>query len=526
MRTRGEPFDVSTAAFSPARVLDKHPVIVTLALLAIYVAVTLPHALAKPFWHDEIVTILVSRLPSFGAMWAAALDGADLSPPLSVWLTRAAHGIAGVGPVSTRLPAMCGFYLSVVVVFLLLRPRVGSCGAVSGALLLLFTAAPRYASEARAYGVMIGLFASVLYLWMEAAAGRRRRLYIPLLGIALAASIWNHYYGVLAFAPVVGGELARFFRRGRPDLPILAAVGTALAAALPLWPLMRVASAQRATFWTAATHGELVVDLYRFLIQPMLDAPLVLAGMLVALVAAWLPGSTRDASAAQLPFHERVAIGVALAIPLLGVVLGRLTTGGLPPRYILSGAIAFGIAVPVAIHRRNNRTPIAQFLLLAVLTIGAVTSAVRAWYPARVPFIDPAASRPLLIGSLRQPGPTAVSSSLQFLQLWYYTPPALKPKLSYLASPERALRWTGSDTIDRGYQAVARRAAVPVVDYETFISRYTEFRVYEAGSGWLLDALRDAGATIELTASEPAGRLYVVRMPDRVSSARSAATGR
>lgn len=514
MRTRGGPFDVSTAAFSPARVLDRHPVIVVLCLLAIYVAVTLPHALAKPFWHDEIVTILISRLPSWGAMWAAALDGADLSPPLSVWLTRIAHEIAGVGPVSTRLPALCGFYLSVVAVFLLLRRRVGSCGAVSGALLLLFTAAPRFAAEARAYGVMIGLFASVLFLWMEASAGRRRRLYIPLLAVTLAASIWNHYYGVLAFAPVMAGEFARFFRRGRPDLPILAAVGTALLSAVPLWPLMRVASAQRATFWTAATSGPPVIELYQFLIQPMLDAPFVLAGIAVALVIAWLPGSTRAASAPHLPFHERVAIGVALTIPLLGFVLGRVTTGGLPPRYILSGAIAFGIAVPVAIHRRNNRTPIAQCLLLAVLTIGAVTSAVRAWYPARVPFIDPAVSRPLLIDSLRRPGPTVVSSSLQFLQLWYYTPPALKPKLSYLANPERALRWTGSDTIDRGYQAVARRAAVPVVDYETFISRYTEFRVYEAGSGWLLDALRDAGATIELTASEPAGRLYVVTMPD------------
>jgi hypothetical protein len=91
-----------------------------------------PHALAKPFWHDEIVTILLSRLRSFSAIRAVALDGADLSPPLSVWLTRAAHTIAGVGLVSTRLPAMCGCYLSVVAVFLLLRRRVGSCGAISG----------------------------------------------------------------------------------------------------------------------------------------------------------------------------------------------------------------------------------------------------------------------------------------------------------------------------------------------------------------------------------------------------------
>jgi hypothetical protein len=69
---------------------------------------------------------------------------------------------------------------------------------------------------------------------MEASAGRRRRLYIPLLAVALAASIWNHYYGVLALAPVAGGELVRVLRRGRPDLPIWAALGTALLSAVPL----------------------------------------------------------------------------------------------------------------------------------------------------------------------------------------------------------------------------------------------------------------------------------------------------
>lgn len=506
----------------PAAVLDRHPLIVVLLLLAVCVALTLPHALAKPFWHDEIYTILVSRLPSFQTMWRASLDGVDLSPPLSTWLTRAAHAIAGAGPVSTRLPAMCGFYLSVVAVFLLLRRRVGSAVAISGALLLLFTAAPRYAAEARAYGMMLGLFASVLFLWMEAAEGRRRPTYIPLLAVALAGSIWNHYYGVLAFAPVVGGEAARIVRRRRLDVPIAAAIGAALVAAVPLWPLMRVASAQRSTFWVAAAPGEQLLGLYRFVAQPLLDAPLILAGIVVALVfswlpawlLAWLPAPRHDVPAPGLPHHERVAVLVALTIPLLGFLLGRFVTGGLAPRYVLSGAIALSIAVPVAFIHQGRRRPIAELLLLGTLTIGAVTAAIGAWYPARTPFIDPVLSRPLLIDSLRQPGPTVVSSSLQFLQLWYYTPPSLKPKVRYLTSTEHAVRWSGSDTIDRGYQALARSVAVPAVDYQMFITNNRQFRVYETGSGWLLDALQEAGATVELTATEPGGRLYFVRMPE------------
>ncbi|MDQ3418167.1 MAG: glycosyltransferase family 39 protein [Acidobacteriota bacterium] len=509
------PPGVTTAAPASPGLLDRHPAIIVLGLLALCLAVTVPHALAKPFWHDEIYTILVSRLPSFGAMWTAALSGVDLSPPLSVWLTRAAHSVTGVGPISTRLPAMCGFYLSVVVVFLLLRRRVGSTGALAGSLFLLYTAAPRYAAEARSYGVMLGLFAGVLFFWMEAAAGRRRAIYIPLLTISLAASLWNHYYGVLVFAPVLAGEAARCARNRRVDLPVAVAIGAALAAVVPLFPLMRVASAQRGTFWLAAAPGEQLFELHQFLIQPLVDAPLVLAGVLLAVLLSRLPVPGRHTTAAVVQQHELAAVLVALTIPLLGFLLGRFVTGGLAPRYILNGAVAVSIAVPMALTSRGRRKPVADLLLLFVLGLGATTAAVGAWYPARTAMTDPVASRPLLTGSLRQPGPTVISGSLQFLPVWYYTPQALKPKLLYVASTQEAMRWSRSDTIDRGYQALARTVSLPVMDYETFVRTHIEFRVYDNGSGWLLDALSAAGATVEIAGAEPGGRLLLVRLPTR-----------
>ena len=494
------------------------PVIVPIFLLALTVALTLPHALVKPFWHDEIYTILVSTLPSLRAMWAAALNGVDLSAPLSVWLTHGVHTVADVGPVTTRLPALCGFYIAVLAVFWLLRPRVGTAGAISGSLLLLFTAAPRYAAEARGYGLMVGLFACVLLLWMEAAGGRRRAVYVPLLSVALAASVWNHYYGVLAFAPVVAGEAARLFRRRRADVPMAAAIGAALLATIPLLPLMRVASAQRHTFWVANAPGQELLGLHQFLIQPLLDEPLLLTAIVFALVVSRLPWPRHSRSAAGLQHHEGVAVLVALTIPLLGFLLGRFVTGGLAPRYILSGAVAISIAVPIALTHGRRRIVLAEFLLLIALAIGGLTEAISAWYPARAPMVHPVLSRPLLISSLRQPGPTVISGSLQFLPLWYYTPQPLRPKLRYLASTEQAFRWTRSDTIDRGYQALARTVSIPAVEYETFTGNQRRFRVYDSGSGWLLDALNGAGASVELEGAEPGGRLWRVRMPESSSA--------
>src|ERR1044071_5758310 len=68
------------------------------------VAATL--ALAKPFWNDEIYTILIAGLPSLNNIGQATKDGMDLMPPLNATLTHAIHSLAGTGRVTTRLPAL------------------------------------------------------------------------------------------------------------------------------------------------------------------------------------------------------------------------------------------------------------------------------------------------------------------------------------------------------------------------------------------------------------------------------------
>ena len=98
-----------------------------------------------------------------------------------------------------------------------------------------------------------------------------------------------------------------------------------------------------------------------------------------------------------------------------------------------------------------------------------------------------------------------------FLQLWYYTPPALRGRLWYLADPDAAIRHTGSDTIDRGLLALARWTPVNVADYASFVGKHPKFRVYAAGSGWLLDQWRiDGGVAVEVGA-EPGARLLDVQ---------------
>lgn len=486
------------------------PLVLTAVAVA-YTAQIIPYALAKPFWHDEIYTVLLARLPSLADTWRASADGADLSPPLNLWLTRAAHVPTGVGLISTRLPALLGFFVAIVSVFAVVRRRAGTAAAVTGALALFFTAGFRYAAEARGYGVMMGLCGITIYAWTEAAAGRRRGLYVPVLCVALAASMWNHYFGVLVFVPVIAGEAVRFVQRHRLDLPMAAAIAGAVIFALPLYPLMTVAAAQRSSFWAGRATAPGIPDIYRFLLAPMLEpAFLTVIAVVVAFtgVAAIIRGRSMPGEGRRVPAHEAAALAAGVAIPIFGLVLAWLIAGVLVPRYLLSAVVPIGIALALMLWRANTHRSPAEALACALFIMLVAAGFVRD-PPA---FRHPVADRPVLLNSLRTPVPTVVSSSLQYLQLWYYTPPELKGRMVYLADPSEALRLSGSDTIDRGYIALSRWTSVTVEPYESFVARHSSFRVYEAGSGWLLAKLEASGAGIEEIGRDPGGRLFQVTL--------------
>lgn len=494
--------------------LDRWRYVLLIALSVAFFAATAARARQKPFWHDEIYTILLSGLPSIPAMWRAAADGMDLAPPLNAFVTHALRAVTGVGPVATRLPPMIGFWGMIVLIFLIVRTRAGAMLALAGALLPFWTAAYRYSYEARGYGLMLGLFALTMYSWLRAARGERRVFCLTMFGVAVAASLWNHYYAVVTFAPIAAGEITRLAIRRRADWPLWATAAAGCAAALPLWPLASASASQTLTFWAPARTADIPAA-YSFVLQPLLNRGMLNPALLiVGLAVVWMwpilgRRGHRDARW-TLPAHEIAAGLVSLAIPALAVLLGVFLTGTFTLRYALPLAVSVSIVLPVVVRWLNPAGGPAEIALCLLLLWGF--SGVVRHSPRDVPATvrDPLAARPLLASALSQPGPVAVGGSLQFLQYWFYTPPNLRGRLWYLADPDAAVRYTGSDTIDRGYLALSRWTPVTVQRYDEFVRRHSAFRLYTGGSGWLLPRLREEGATLELLGREPAGELYLV----------------
>jgi hypothetical protein len=326
-----------------------------------------------------------------------------------------------------------------------------------------------------------------------------------LLALALAAGLWNHYYGVLAYVPVAAGEAVRIWQTRRLDRGVLSAVAVSLAAALPLAPLLKAASEQRGTFWSPASYDQIGLTYY-FLLEPLLVprfAVVAMAALVLVAISFMRRHKERGERPPGVPVHETAALVAAVLVPVAGVLLGVFATGVFVPRYALPAVVGMSVALALLVPR----TTWAELVVAGALCV----SLVELLAPV-APAASPYESRPLLVDALKSPGPTAITGGLTFLQLWYYADPQLKSRLVYVADPVSARQYTRSDTIDLGLLALSRWSAVNAVPFDSFAQQHQTFRVYAYGSGWLLQKLRDGAASLEEVDAEASAILFVVRL--------------
>jgi hypothetical protein len=484
------------------------------ALFASVLALLAWRASVKPFWHDEIYTILEAELP-VATLWRALQDGVDLQPPLNALLTRGIHLIVGVGPIVTRLPAIAGFLLAVIFTFIIVRRRTNGLIATSAVLLLCTTTAWGYATDARGYGLTFGAFAIAMFAWTEAAAGRHPTRNWILLAVSLAAGIWAHYYFVLAWLPIGVGEITRQVRLKRFMPQAWLAMAAAVLLTAPLWPLVSAASAQRGSFWAVPTWN--VSSTYRHITGSLFSykAMIVILGVLAAVEIA------RRARAWRWPRviagHEIAAAVGCLAIPLAGILLGQWT-GVFYVGYITFAAVGFAMVLPTAAWAFLPENKLGDLLLAGTMVI-AMLPVVTRTLADRGPLRDAASDFPLVVDWLRGEEPLVFSGGLSYLEIWYALPENARPRFIYLADPQGARRDSGSDTVELGYLALSRWTSLPAFPLGEYVAAHPRFWLYTIDRNATLLTLREMGAQVIEHGQEPRrygrrrlGYLYEVRM--------------
>ncbi len=491
------------------------------AFAAAYLAETSVIAARKPLWNDELYTYHFTRVSSLADLWRALETGADQAPPLSYLFTRATFSMLGVGRFTIRLPEIIAFLVFCLCLYAFVKRRTNQIHGLIAMLLPTLTGAYYYASEARAYALVLAFGALALVCWQLATEGVRRRATIFGLALTLFLATSSHYYAVLLLVPLGLGELARTLIARRLDVAVWVAFAGAL---LPLAAFIQLVRASRnysAAFWARPSWHD-PLGFFSFLFHTTLRGRLSERDVvLLVIVVAALALLVLSPRGRWLESRARVGplIAATLGLPLAGLLTARLATGvpvtgrelslvgaallvlagylalragssrpllAGPPMHEVVAAGAFlliplaavlvaktathaytaryalpavigFVILPLALYRLEGSRPIVGLSVVAALAIAFLVASVPRERAASRSSTDQRRTFQFLEHNAPARRPILIDDSHQYLELSYSPPPSLAGRLIYVADPQR-------DATQNGLFVLGQIASLRVYD--------------------------------------------------------------
>ncbi|MEO8480808.1 MAG: hypothetical protein ABI634_01275 [Acidobacteriota bacterium] len=468
-----------------------------------------------PLWYDELFTVRLSAIPATRDLWRALLDSFDFNPPGLYLVTRIARLGPVADPLGARLPALVGVALLMATMFVFLRRRVGAAAATAAvALIPLSNFVGRYAIEARAYMLVLGVSGCALLCWQSIGetGGRRRILAASGLAVAIAFALTLHVWSIILPAALLAGEAAITVRTGRIRWIAIVALAAA-APTLALYPALLAATKEVA--FTNMVYSPTLPKLLSAMLTtvPRLRALAILAlGVVAARVLARDLPHTDAGRSRGLLTEERIVLAGLVLSPVVPYAYAAATSGAFMTRYALFVVIGVtGLLADVlfAVSRRSA----------AAGTAAAVIASVTMWIylPARV-WVGPDQEVPSL-AVLRTADrlatgdvPVVLVNPLDPLAVDERATDRDRRALTFVADPVAARRYTGADLVDFTYLRGERylHIRIPRTTY-TDLTAHTA-RIYLLGEwqplSWIPQRLKGDGWTLTRVGGTDAAPLY------------------
>jgi hypothetical protein len=493
------------------------------ALPALCVGATLVFALVLlalsaarlPFWYDESLTVRLSRLGSVAELWRAVTAGFEFTPPLIYVATKATRLLPGPETLSARIPGLAGFVLLSVFLFIFLERRLGAWFASAAVVLLpLADYTVRYAIEARAYMLLLGVSAVALVCW-QSTVDRRSRLAPLGLACSVATALLLHVWAILLPLALTIGEAVEFLRTRRLRWRVLGPL-IAAAPALGLYPVLLRAS--KTVIFGGPAYAPTPDKLYAAFRSDVPRPRVVVAVVAATLVAGWWArrGARERADTAAAGLHpaEFAVFGALLVSPVVPYVYATVSAGAFMTRYAvfaLPALVAFIGALLFAIGG-GQRLAGQSATLVALLGVWL-------YFPAKVPTagsqsaaLESLTASPVLLDA---DIPVVLVNPVDVLAFDDQATDAERARAVYVADSTLALKYTGTNGIDLGYERGEPFLNVGVrrVSYDDLTRGRS--RLYLLGKwqalSWLPQRLRDDGWTLEERGGTPPAPIFDAR---------------
>jgi hypothetical protein len=396
-----------------------------IALLFLWV--TLAQAYVKLLWGDEFVTFWIGQQRSFAGIWRALSAGADPNPPLMHVLDWWSTGLFGTSSVAIRLPSIAAMALALVCLWIFLRRRIAPVYAAAGCLALMTTRGFDYAYDARSYSLLMGFAMAALLLWSRSveAQGWRRQAYLTGMALALAAGLSSNYYGMLAFFPMLAGELRYNEQGGRRRIGVWVAL---LAASLPLLAYRKLIRLNVSEFAPHAWNKprlSMLPESYLVLVEGLLWPVL---GLLIYTLLRFR--TTRiQVGDKPFPYWERGAAGCLIIYPVLAYLIALSGAGMVSPRCAVPVCLGFAIWGAALLSRcvsRRTATGVVAFLCVWVVAREAACGVVLLHQRHAFQRLRDAVERTAAPGE-----PVVVGDSLAVMPLYWYGSAALRQQIVF-----------------------------------------------------------------------------------------------
>ena len=483
--------------------LEKHYWRWVSASTLIFFVLSIVRDLRTTMWFDELFTLYLAKLGSGQEIIAFS----DASPPLYPIIVQWLLPIIGNDALALRLPSTLGYCAMMVCLWAFCRRRLPAVFAFA-ATLLTFERGLYFATEGRAYGLVLGCAAGALLCWQMAAGGRRRAWALTLLAFCSALAVALHYYAIFLLVPLFLAELVRSRTFRKIDVGIAAAMVPA-PLVLGLHYALFVAGQDYGThFWAQPSLSAIAPFYERFLLPP-----LILGGF--AFVAALLAGSSappRERSQTPtFPLHEWTLIVALVLLPPVVIVVSMYTTHVFFERYILWAVIGFALLGAAILSAAVRGRPAVGIALIVVSTASMARLEIR-------PLIEPPILR--TAEGLRQeldktardsPEPIVVANAHAFMELSYYLDSPLRERLAFPLSRELDLKYRGFDTDALTLGPLAQRGQISAKPYEDIVAENKRFLLAATQYDYLVQHLTQAGYRV--TPIRETTMLYEVQAP-------------
>ncbi|MBI5086893.1 MAG: hypothetical protein HZB13_20135 [Acidobacteria bacterium] len=454
-------------------------------LLAVHAVLATLTSLKKPFWFDELFTVHAGRLLHSGRLWQALYDGLDAMPPAFHGLNAACAALIADPHLAYRLPAIAGWLLATSGLYAFGRGVRGQAAGLASVSLFALMPVSLYGSEARPYGLLLGVTAWAMVCWL----GEKRHRWLLLL-LPLAASL--HYLAPLTVACFALAEAVHYGVHRQVRRTVWLAIGlAAIPVVLTLPTLLHARAESGAQHWARPDIRGIP-----YYYGNLLGLPLYVA------LAAIPAGLALAAYGVRRRRQEFFLLFPMLMLPLMGLGLALLSGGAFAERYAIPVVLAAALLVPLSVPRFPSR---AESLCAAGLSAAVI------WFAAagavrlvRLPPAEVAAREsPLLTSARHAPGdglPIVFANSLDFLPAAHYAEPALAARVYCLADKDAAGRIGNTADNARLMLTLRRYADLNIAAPGPFIAAHPRFYVLTSGlprMNWLPAWLKERGYRLQ-----------------------------